>query len=74
MDTVKSNFEFDAGIFQFKFGVDNEPASRDSANECRFFMPDDEDEQIDDTLISCYNCMNRRWLVDGMECLKISPT
>ncbi|GGI77649.1 hypothetical protein GCM10007978_14140 [Shewanella hanedai] len=68
MDRMSSHFEFDGQVYRFKFGVDDEPASRACASECGFFIPDDEDEQIDDTPISCYNCMNRRWLADGMEC------
>ena len=71
MDKMSEHFEFDGTFFRFKFGVDNEAASRIAASECSLFMPDDEDEQIDDTPISCYNCMNRRWLIDGMACMKV---
>lgn len=70
MNNDISYFKLDSGALRFKLGLDNEEASRAAANECRFFMPDDEDEQIDDMPISCYNCMNRRWLADGMECIK----
>ncbi|MBW8186177.1 hypothetical protein [Shewanella nanhaiensis] len=71
MDKVIANFEFDGQVFRFRFGSENELESRVTASECYLFMPDDEDEQIDDSLISCYNCMNRRWLIDGMACMKI---
>ncbi|ACA84400.1 hypothetical protein [Shewanella woodyi] len=71
MEKVIASFEFDGQVFRFRFGNENELESRKTANECYQFTPDDEDEQIDDFPTSCYNCMNRRWLIDGMACSKI---
>lgn len=70
MIQLKPWYEFDGKVFRFRFGVENSAASREAAQTCKQFSPDDEDEQIDDTLVSCYNCMNRRWLIDGVECIQ----
>ncbi|SDI36364.1 hypothetical protein SAMN04488540_101199 [Ferrimonas sediminum] len=43
--------------------------SRMTARECRWFIADDEDEQVDDTLRSCVNCAYRRWLQQGYRCV-----
>ncbi|USD37376.1 hypothetical protein [Ferrimonas sp. SCSIO 43195] len=43
--------------------------SRMAARECRWFIADDEDEQVDDTLRSCVNCAYRRWLQEGYHCV-----
>jgi len=70
MIQLKPWYQFDGKVFRFKFGTENSEASREAAQTCKQFSPDDEDEQIDDTPVSCYNCMNRRWLIDGVECIK----
>ncbi|WP_394147994.1 hypothetical protein [Shewanella atlantica] len=67
---LKPWYEFDGKAFRFRFGIENCVASREAAQACERFSPDDEDEQIDDTLVSCYNCMKRRWLIDGVECIQ----
>ena len=56
------------GKKQFNFGIDNYPQSRIAANICSFFVEDDEDEQIDNVVRSCYNCAYRRWLINSFEC------
>lgn len=54
----------------FKYGKDNYEMSRQVAKVCPAFREDDEDEQVDHILISCYNCMYRRWLSNSFECMK----
>ncbi|WP_037470473.1 hypothetical protein [Shewanella waksmanii] len=49
-------------------------ASRDIAACCHYFDADDEDEQVDDVAISCVNCAFRRWLAQGVECMKLPPS
>jgi hypothetical protein len=43
-------------------------AARQAA-ACRTFRPDVEEEHVADEGVSCYNCRNRRWAVDGIDCL-----
>lgn len=57
-----------SGRWIFRFSSDNVVQSRLAASHCHYFMADDEDEMLDDKLLSCVNCMRRRWLVDGFEC------
>jgi hypothetical protein len=40
---------------------------------CATFSPDDEDEQVADDLLSCYNCRYRRWTAVSFSCCKGSP-
>ncbi|MBV7316030.1 hypothetical protein [Shewanella sp. NIFS-20-20] len=47
--------------------------SRQLALECGLFAQDDEDEQTDPTLLSCFNCRYRRWLTIGFECKVSRP-
>lgn len=41
-----------------------------TANQCLCFIPDDEDEQVADDPISCYNCRCRRWTALSFICMK----
>ncbi|WP_025822917.1 hypothetical protein [Shewanella marina] len=52
----------------FNFGIDDYPQARDAAQSCLYFIEDDEDEQIDNVVRSCYNCAYRRWLINSFEC------
>lgn len=54
----------------FRAGRNDLPAARAQAASCEFFAEDDEDEQIDEMLCSCYNCAYRRWLADSFHCTK----
>jgi hypothetical protein len=54
----------------FDYGINNYSASRDAASCCGSFKEDDEDEQVDSVLVSCYNCIYRRWKKDTFECMK----
>jgi len=56
------------GRWRFRFSTENVIQSREAALSCPVFMADDEDEMVDDVLLSCVNCMRRRWLIDGFEC------
>ena len=42
--------------------------AREKAKKCLSFMPDDEDETIDDS-VSCINCAFRRWTRDTFTCM-----
>jgi hypothetical protein len=43
------------------------------ATSCDTFHPDEDDEQIADELLSCYNCRYRRWTVASFSCCKGKP-
>lgn len=58
-------------ILHARFDMDDHKASREAANLCQQFSPDDEDEQVDDVQVSCFNCMKRRWLNSGLECIQL---
>lgn len=38
------------------------------AKDCLYFKLDDEDEQVADESISCYNCRYRRWTLKSFTC------
>ncbi|MEZ9199379.1 hypothetical protein AB4135_15030 [Shewanella sp. 10N.286.54.B9] len=63
-------FTYVDGVWRFKFGTDSYTAAREAATACQFFAEDDEDEQIDDHLQSCYNCLYRRWRLNCFDCYK----
>ena len=54
----------------FKFGREDYEQSRIAARDCLNFREDDEDEQVDSTIISCYNCIYRRWSKDSFNCMR----
>lgn len=54
----------------FKFGQSNYKMARVAAEDCSLFLADDEDEQVDSVLESCYNCKYRRWTADSFQCLR----
>ncbi len=56
------------GKWLFRFTNEDDHHAQQAAKYCDQFMEDDEDEMIDDELISCFNCMKRRWLIEGFEC------
>ena len=43
----------------FIYGKENYKESRIAASSCINFKEDDEDEQVDTVLVSCYNCRYR---------------
>lgn len=55
----------------FKYGLEAYEESQTIAKTCLFFKIDDEDEQVDSVLKSCYNCRYRRWTEKSFECLKL---
>ncbi|PKG55178.1 hypothetical protein [Shewanella sp. GutDb-MelDb] len=63
-------FTYTGGIWRFKFDSEAYFISREAAQQCCHFVEDDEDEQIDDHLRSCYNCLYRRWRPNGFDCYK----
>lgn len=46
---------------EFKFGKEAWLKAEEVAGTCSYFKPDDEDEQVSENLLSCYNCVYRRW-------------
>ena len=56
------------GTYLFSGGKENYTRAASLARECPHFSPDDEDEQISDEIISCYNCHYRRWMRESFEC------
>lgn len=62
-------FELVDNRWIFRAGLGQYLVARQVAQRCTGFVPDDEDEQVDDEPRSCYNCQYRRWLVESVECL-----
>ncbi|MCH1929863.1 hypothetical protein L9G16_06685 [Shewanella sp. A25] len=71
-ELIKSQFTLVDDRWIFIAGLEQYELSREVAKGCEFFAPDDEDEQIDDELRSCYNCQYRRWMMASFECLKLT--
>lgn len=46
------------------------PGAAHIAANCAAFLPDEEDEQVADDSISCFNCRYRRWTVSAFTCCK----
>ena len=67
-------FEYETERWIFRAGLQQYSEARRAARLCIHFAPDDEDEQIDDDLHSCYNCQYRRWMVASFECLMLKNT
>ncbi|WP_254843562.1 hypothetical protein [Shewanella sp. UCD-KL21] len=57
-------------LWLFRFGVEDYAVARQAAASCETFLVDDEDEHTDNSLLSCYNCMYRRWQPDSFHCHK----
>ncbi|MCH4888583.1 hypothetical protein EZV73_13405 [Acidaminobacter sp. JC074] len=54
----------------FLYGKENYKESRIAASGCQNFSEDDEDEQVDTVLMSCYNCRYRRWTSVSFQCMR----
>lgn len=63
---LKSN-----SFYTFLGGKDADIKVAQIAQKCPSFTPDDEDEQVSDEPISCYNCLYRRWTKDSFECREV---
>jgi len=61
------------GNWVFVSGNNVAAEARAQALQCCYFVEDDEDEQVDDVLRSCYNCGYRRWTSSSFQCLAIKP-
>jgi hypothetical protein len=57
---------------EFTGGLNNWAPAAEAASKCPAFVPDDEDEQIADDPVSCYNCRYRRWTFNSIVCIKQS--
>lgn len=58
------------GQFYFCGGKQDRAQAKKVANECYEFALDDEDEQMAEDEISCYNCRYRRWTKQSFICMK----
>jgi hypothetical protein len=58
----------ESGIKRFRHGLTDYAKARSAASECSYFITDDEDEIIDDS-VSCYNCAYRRYSDNTISCL-----
>ncbi|GGI81397.1 hypothetical protein [Shewanella gelidii] len=69
---IETWFELRGEHWVFKFSKHHSNPPRMAANACPYFMQDDEDEMVDDELISCLNCVYRRWNSQSFECVKLA--
>lgn len=53
----------------FVGGDENWELAAETAQVCAGFSPDDENEQISDDAMSCYDCRYRRWTVGTFLCM-----
>ena len=53
----------------FAGGREDGRSAAATAGGCTRFRPDDEDEQVADEHLSCYNCRYRRWTTASFVCL-----
>lgn len=56
------------GKEEFPGGKEDWPGAARIARDCQSFLPDVEEEQVDDTARSCYNCRYRRWTAESFTC------
>ncbi|WP_350433187.1 hypothetical protein ABIS04_08615 [Shewanella sp. H8] len=70
--SVRKEFEQNGTQWIFRTGLGQYGKARAVALLCHFFAADDEDEQIDDELRSCYNCQYRRWTMTSFECVALN--
>lgn len=50
--------------------VDDWQAGRKIARECDGFFEDVEEEWLDEERVSCFNCRYRRFMAEGINCMK----
>lgn len=58
------------GAMEYQGGKEDWENTAKIAASCGEFIEDDEDEQVSDELISCYNCRYRRWTDTSFVCCK----
>ncbi|KFZ37590.1 hypothetical protein HR45_09195 [Shewanella mangrovi] len=63
------NFSLIDGRWLFNGGRNDQQKVRLQAENCPRFQEDDEDEQVDDVVRSCYNCAFRRWSPHSFACM-----
>jgi hypothetical protein len=57
------------GQKEFAGGTEDFKLAAKAAASCAGFTTDDEDEQVSDDPVSCYNCRYRRWAPKSIFCL-----
>jgi hypothetical protein len=64
-----------AALMQYEgeLGQNNWDGAARIAALCNTFHPDEDDEQVADDPLSCYNCRYRRWTAVSMSCSKEMP-
>ena len=55
---------------EFTGGKNNSSLAAFTAQNCKNFKPDEEEEVVADEPISCYNCRYRRWSEKSFLCCK----
>lgn len=58
------------GQKEFLGGNNDCQGAAQAAEACLNFTPDDEDEQVANEQVSCYNCRYRRWGKETFVCCK----
>ncbi len=58
------------GELVFNGGKSDWAKAAEIAGDCLGFVPDDEDEQVAQEEVSCYNCRFRRWTKHSFICMK----
>jgi hypothetical protein len=58
------------GQKEYLGGNDDWQGAAQAARACLCFTADDEDEQVADEHVSCYNCRYRRWGKETFVCCK----
>jgi hypothetical protein len=58
------------GEKEFSGGKGNWSKVAEIAKACPNFKADEEDEQVSDETVSCYNCRYRKWSLKSFICMK----
>lgn len=70
MDKLTGFFTGDGSRLCFRFGKDDYASAAACAAACGGFAWDDDEECVDDSSISCYNCRYRRWSQNSFSCMR----
>ncbi len=62
-------FRDESGTKVFVGGQEDWSGAKAAAARCAGFRADEEDEQCDEEILSCYNCRYRRWTVASFTCM-----
>ena len=65
---MDNGFEMEGELRLSVFSSTEYLKAQQAAAGCDAFAPDDEDEWVDDSPVSCFNCQYRRWLQNRISC------